>query len=604
VTAHKLLSTLCCYDRLEYITSAVPPVLMYPFSPEGLSLLMELVFDNDLKSGTLINVMEATNFGAFSRTEKMLSRENIIYDESKISELPNEMKLTEVLFHVIILRRVLKYRKALEILESMKEQFLNDSTTPQRLLFLLEKCFCLQLIRLEESGNLIDHSRQRDNTKHYIVIIDLLKETMKISQTKLKADENTVKELVFDIQTEIVEEYMQQKENKMVYEQLSELEYIGNPIFKTRFWLQIAKLKLSEDNIKEFISCLAVVGYAILNNDYVLQICDYYLLRANAYFKEYDYDGFVGCREKNDKLLTETLFKNDYSSSTASVFQYKTRIASWYDEYEVLCINFVDINVQHTELSKKLIREAFRTADWRITRGYVTEEMILANWFELQIKTVKIPENCAYLTFKINGLYNKGKIDCLILASEFCDLVPTGLKLDEDNLRTRLASVFKDVDKEHTFEQNIDQIKSEYPAIYNDFLAPVELFLKHRSIFNLKIVSSNDLYRKVLGMQTKQLSGNDLMIPPEHCYIQYSSCTLKTDGKIYCYVILGRHNVEFTLIDLKKHNLQVNKFLENITFMAEGFNEKQNEDSIYKSDTDVEEEHHCEENFSRYFSSQ
>ncbi|CAF4157752.1 unnamed protein product [Adineta steineri] len=377
----------------------------------------------------------------------------------------------------------------------------------------------------------------------------------------------------------------------MVYKQLRELVYIGNPIFKTQFWLQIAKLKLSENNINEFISCLAVVDYAILNHDNVLQICDYYLLSAKAYFYEYNYDDFVDCREKNDKLLTETLFKNDYSSSTASIFQYKTMITTWYDEYEVLCINFANEirvktsnNLQYNELSEKLIREAFRTVDWRITRGYVTEEFILANLFELQIKTVKIPEDCAYLTFKINGLYKKGKIDCIILASGFNDLVRTGLDLDEDDLLTRLAPVLKDVDKEHKFEQNIDQIKSENPVIYKDFLAPVESVLKDCSILNLKIVSDNDLYRKVLGMKTKQLSKKDLIIPPEHCYIQYSSCTLKTAGTIYCYVILSRHNVKFTLIDLKKHNLQVNKFLENITFMAEGFKEEQNENSISESD--------------------
>ncbi|CAF1516538.1 unnamed protein product, partial [Adineta steineri] len=591
VTAHKLLSTLCRYDCPEYITSNVPPDLMYPFLPEGLSLLMELVFDDDFKSGLLINVMEATNFGAFSRTEKMLLSENIKYEESKISELPNEEKLTEILFHVIVLRRVQKYRDAFKILESINEQFLNDSTTPQRLLFLLEKCFCQKLIQLEESGNLIDYSEQRDNTKQPISIIDILNETMEISQTKLETDKNTIKELVFDIQTLIIEEYIQLKQNKMVYKQLRELVYIGNPIFKTQFWLQIAKLKLSENNINEFISCLAVVDYAILNHDNVLQICDYYLLSAKAYFYEYNYDDFVDCREKNDKLLTETLFKNDYSSSTASIFQYKTMITTWYDEYEVLCINFANEirvktsnNLQYNELSEKLIREAFRTVDWRITRGYVTEEFILANLFELQIKTVKIPEDCAYLTFKINGLYKKGKIDCIILASGFNDLVRTGLDLDEDDLLTRLAPVLKDVDKEHKFEQNIDQIKSENPVIYKDFLAPVESVLKDCSILNLKIVSDNDLYRKVLGMKTKQLSKKDLIIPPEHCYIQYSSCTLKTAGTIYCYVILSRHNVKFTLIDLKKHNLQVNKFLENITFMAEGFKEEQNENSISESD--------------------
>ncbi|CAF1319017.1 unnamed protein product [Didymodactylos carnosus] len=355
----------------------------------------------------------------------------------------------------------------------------------------------------------------------------------------------------------------------MAYKQLSELVYIGNPMFKTQFWLQIAKLKFSENKMHEFISCLAVIDYAILNYDNVLQICDYYLLRAKAHLYEYDYDNFVEYREKNDKLLTETLFKNDYSSGIASVFQYKTTIAAWYDEYEVLCINFANqlqhkhLNLQDNELSEKLIREAFRTADWRIMRGYVTEEMILANWFELQIKTVKIPENCAYLTFKINGFYSKGKMDCLILASGFSDLVRTDLVLDEDNVLTRLASVFKDVGKEHTFEQNIDQIKNEYPVIYKDFLAPVELLLKDHSIFNLKIVSNNDFYRKVLGQQqTKQLSEKDLIIPREHC----------------------RHNVKFTLIDLKKHNLQVNEFLENITFMAEGFNQEQNEYSICESD--------------------
>ncbi|CAF1397209.1 unnamed protein product [Adineta ricciae] len=580
VSAHGLLSTLCCYNRLEYITSNVPPDLMFPFVSEGLSLLMEMVFDDDLKSGTLINVLEATNFGAFSRTEKMLLEHNIIYDENITNQLCNEMVLTEVLFHAIILRRVLKYRKALEILESKKEQFSTSSTIPQRLLFLLEKCFCLKLIRLEESTN------GKDSTIHSICIIDLLREATKICQTEL----NTFKELVFDIQTLIIEEYIQQKQRSMVYEELSRLVYIGNPIFQTHFWLQIAKDQLSEKRMLEFIACLAVAGYAVLNDDNVLQICDYYLLSAKAHLYEGDYDGFVGCREKGDKLLTETLFKNDYSSTAAFVFQYKTMIAAWYDEYEALCIDFSrrsrkkNCNLQ----AEKLEREAFRTADWRISRGYVTEEMILAHCFELQSNTVKIPENCAYLTYKINGFYNKGKIDCLILAAEFHDLVRTGLDMDEEKLLERLAPILNDVNKEHTFEQNIDQIKSKYPALYKDFLSPIEAFLNEHKIFNVKIVSSDDFYRKVLGMQTKQLSEKDLLIPPEHCYIQYSSCTLKTNGTIYCYVIFGRQNIKFEIIDLKEHNLRVDQFLDNITFMAEGFNERQDDKSIDESDIDVE----------------
>ncbi|CAF1237027.1 unnamed protein product, partial [Didymodactylos carnosus] len=568
---------------------------------------MEMVFDNSLPESTiLLKVIEATNFGAFSRTEKMLAENNIVYDEDGLSTISDEAEVIKILFHVIILRYSQKYRRALEILESMNNVFDDHSNGPQRLLFLLEKGFCLKLIRLETKSYLIDHNNMRNNDKireEPFLIINLLEEAMNVARTKLSTSDNSAREIVFDIQTLIIEEYMELKQNASVDEQLRQVTYVGNPIFKTYFWLQIAKHKLEENNVDDFHSSLDVASYAVLNNDNVLLICEYYLLGAKACFDELNCKDFLICREKIDKLLSKTLFKNDYSSSTAAVSLYSTIISSWYDQYEALCIAFADkllkpLQIRNTTFercpdpkwSRMMRREAFRTADWRNMRGYITEEMVLANLFHLESKTVKIPKTDAYLTYKINGLYDEGKIDCLVFSSDFYDLVPTDKILNSENLLKQLSPVLKDVGEEHKFEQNISQIKAEYPDIYADFLLPVENILNAHSIANIKIVSEVDFHRKILGKAAKQMTKNDLAIPSGHCYIQYSSCTLRANDTIYCYVIFGRQNIEFEAIDLKKYDLTVDDFLEDISFMAEGFDEVPEQESASEQNTESQEE--------------
>ena len=542
-------------NDIDYDIYICEPDWTYYFLPQGISLLLDLVFPpGEILRKILFEFLQMANFGFFTNALHIIQKR---YPEhAKLLTENSPMDTAEkILFYVIVQRYLGNPTEAHKRLKGSLDSF---SSTKQATytLFLFEMMRCQQECGLDDSS-LIDEVKCVDR-------LNLLSPEIRFEAKLLIARDCYIK-----------------KGPREAYEYISSLSYIGNPIYKAELWLLITELGLRLEKYDLAYTTLTVSSFSVLTKlENVLLELKYYNYYAICCERIINYKALAEGGKQLQELLYSTLWKNDHATAIPVLYQHEKQVAKVLDTYEDIYLNVHCSLPNHKKISSfksevgQAAWDAFRWSDRRITLGYIMEDRLLIKIMKLAQKTLLIPNEYAYVAYLPFGLYNYGQIFCKIFTKNELEYQVTNVEMHKDELQKRLAPVLfkpsfpETLPKPEQF-QTVEYFKSEQQQLYSDFIKPIESYLSEKNIDRILIVLHEDFTRQMLTTKQRLTFPEKLQLSVDACYIAYSICRLRKD-QIVCYVIFSNKDIHVEYLKISKTFSDDIEYLEQLDKFDEG----------------------------------
>ncbi|CAM4819541.1 unnamed protein product [Rotaria magnacalcarata] len=527
----------------------------YYFLSEGYSKLLETTFPSHKESDKdLFPILEEINYGGFSRAQNFLNEHYPEYNKFQNNNV-SQLAKDKILFHAIIQRHLGNTEVALKLLQSSDRLFSKDEEFEYSL-YVLEKVLCFQA----------------NSTESYTV------ETVNILLEQVLTLTTLDPEIHFDVRLLKAREYNLRQQKDKAYEYIMSFDYIGNPLYKAEFWLLLTELHRYFKRSVFSSKCLTLSSFSVFEMESTLSLLMYYKNFAlccaeNGHFAAPERDG-----ENFKKILGVKLHQTVNETAPLAIKLYHEKVAEIIDVFESIFLELYKSHASRDNLDSDFINQlawkALRWSDYRITLGWYPELNLINKIIKPALKTLNIPEYHAFISFFLNKSYYEGQVMYQVVFKDTYKLFTTNIWMKNKDLCKCLDPVLDKISGKHfrfysdfpsnEFPWTVESLKIEYNDIYLTFIQSIEDYLSKNKIYRLKLVLHEDFCSKILVGKQREAYQEQLELPKNACYIEYSTRRL-FDSQIVSYVVFPNKTAYIKIINLQNGH---ENFIKDITYLT------------------------------------